>query len=200
MGVSHVRHVLMCATEGLERVLSGGTTNEFTFLVEESNRATLADLLTYKSSPNLVKEEVVRRVFEEVPQISNAYVLFFDGSYRESHDAASGGIALYDPEGKLICKKGFKLAAHSNNEAECATLEAGLHICLKHGIRRVCIKGDALLVVKQVLGVWKSKNMTLKERCFKIKGLLKKFEAWNIKHIERVVNEEAHKAAQGMIW
>ena len=40
---------------------------EFTFLVEESNRATLADLLTYKSSPTLVKEEVVRRVFEEVP-------------------------------------------------------------------------------------------------------------------------------------
>ena len=36
----------------------------FTFLVEESNRSTLADLLTHKSSPTLVKEEVVRRVFE----------------------------------------------------------------------------------------------------------------------------------------
>ncbi|WP_129259335.1 reverse transcriptase-like protein [Enterobacter cloacae complex sp. GF14B] len=43
--------------------------------------------------------------------------------------------------------------AHSNNEAEYATLEAGLHICLKHGIRRLSLKGDALLVVKQVLGV-----------------------------------------------
>ena len=125
--------------------------------------------------------------------------MFFDGSYRKSHDAASGGIALYDPEGKLICKKGFKLAAHSNNEAEYATLEAGLHICLKHGIRRVCIKGDALLVVKQVLGVWKSKNTTLKERCFKIKGPLKKFEAWSIKHIEHALNEEAHEVAQVMI-
>ena len=68
--------------------------------------------------------------------------------------------------------------AHSNNEAEYYyTLEAGLHIYLKHGIRRLCIRGDALLVVKQVLGVWKSKNPSLKERCFGIKGLLKRFEA-----------------------
>ena len=69
-------------------------------------------------------------VVEEVPQISNACILFFDGSYKKSHDAASGGIALYDPEGKLVCKKGFKLDAHSNNEAEYATLESGLNICL----------------------------------------------------------------------
>ena len=61
------------------------------------------------------------------------------------------------------------------------------------------MKGDALLVVKQVLDVWKSKNMTLKERCLKIKGLLKNFEAWSIKHTKRALNEEAHEAAQGMI-
>ena len=167
--------------------------------MEDSTRATLADLLTYKENPLLVKEEVVKRVVEEVPQISNAHVLYFDGSYRKSHDAASGGIALYDPEGKLVCKQGFKLDAHSNNEAKYATLEAGLHICLKHGIRRLSIKGDALLVVKQVLGVWKSKNTSLKEMCFRIKGLLKRFEEWSIRHIERALNGEAHEAAQSMI-
>ncbi|RXY01668.1 hypothetical protein DD576_30370, partial [Klebsiella pneumoniae] len=89
--------------------------------------------------------------------------------------------------------------AHSNNEAEYATLKAGLHICLKHGIRRLSIKGDALLVVKQVLGVWKSKNTSLKEMCFSIKGPLKNFKAWSIRHIERALNGEAHEAAQGMI-
>ena len=112
--------------------------------------------------------------------MKNAHVLFFDGSYRKSHDAAFGGIALYDPHKELVCKKGFKVDAHSNNKAEYSTLEAGLHICLQHGVRRLCIRGDALLVVKQVLGVWRSKNNTLKEMCFCIKGLLKKFEAWRI--------------------
>ena len=172
---------------------------EFSFLVEESTRATLADLLTYKESPHLIKEDVVKRVAEDVREISNAHVLFFDGSYRKSHDAASGGIVLYNPQGKLVCKQGFKVDAHSNNEAEYSTLEAGLHICIKHGVRRLCIRGDALLVVKQVLGVWKSKNTTLRDRCFKIKSLLKKFEAWSIRHVERSLNTEAHEAAQGMI-
>ncbi|MCO5558740.1 hypothetical protein L7F22_012326 [Adiantum nelumboides] len=150
---------------------------EFSFLVEESTRATLADLLTYKESPLLIKEEVIKKVEEDVKELTNAHILFSDGSYRKSHDAASGGIALYDPEGKLVCKKRFKLNAHSNNEAEYATLEAGLHICLKHGVKRLCIRGDALLVVKQVLGVWKTKNSSLREICFKIKSLLKRFEA-----------------------
>ena len=83
---------------------------EFSFLVEESTRATLADLLTYKDSPILVKEEAVKKVVESEPEINDAHVLFFDGSYKNIHDVASGGIALYDPQqGKLVCKKGFKV-------------------------------------------------------------------------------------------
>ena len=35
--------------------------------------------------------------------------------------------------------------------------------------------------------------------CFRIKGLLKKFEAWSIQHIERSLNGEAHDAAHSMI-
>ena len=38
MGVSHVRHVLMCATEGLKWLLSGGTTNERHKSRDESQR------------------------------------------------------------------------------------------------------------------------------------------------------------------
>ena len=122
-------------------------------------------------------------------------MLFFDGSYQKSHDAAFGGIVLYDPQEKLVCKKGFKANARINKEVEYSTLEAGLHICLKHGVRRLCITRDALLVVKQVLGVWKSKIISLKVVCFRVKGLLKKLKAWIIRHIKRALNEEAHKAA-----
>ena len=171
----------------------------FSFLVEESTRATLADLLTYKESPLLLKEETVKNPIEDVVEIRNAHLLFFDGSYRKSHDAALGGLVLYDPQGKLVCKMGVKVDAHTNNEAEYATLEIALHICLKNGVRRLRIRGDALLVVKQVLGVWKSKNTSLKEFCFRIKGLLKQFEAWSIHHVNRNQNEEAHEAAQSMI-
>lgn len=166
--------------------------------MEESTRATLADLLTYKESPLLIKEEVVKKVNEGEKEIDGAHVMFFDGSYRKSHDAASG-IVLYDPQQNLLCKKGFVVNAHSNNEAEYSTLEIGLQICLKNGVQRLCIRGDSLLVVKKVLGVWKSKNPTLKELCYRIKGLLKRFEAWSIKHVARDQNKEAHEAAQTKI-
>ena len=167
--------------------------------MEESTRATLADLLTYKESPLLIKEEDVRQPRQDVIELGNAHHLFFDGSYRKSHDAASGGIVLYDPQGQLMYKQGVKVDAHTNNEAEYATLDVALQICLKHGVRRVCIKGDALLVVKQVLGVWKSKNTTLREMCTRIKGVLKKFEAWSLRHIDRSQNVEAHNASQVIV-
>ena len=77
---------------------------EFSFLVEESTRATLADLLTYKENPVLIREDMVKKVAEEVKEISHSHISFFDGSYRRIHDAASVGIALYDPQGKLVCK------------------------------------------------------------------------------------------------
>ena len=93
----------------------------------------------------------------------------------------------------------MKVDAHSNNEAEYATLAIALQICLNRGVHHVCINGDALLVVKQVLEVWKSKNTVLREWCSLIKGLLKRFEAWSLQHIERAKNEEAHNAAQDII-
>ena len=70
---------------------------DFSFLVEESIRVTIVDLLTYKENSLFIKEDMVKKVEEDVREISHAHVLFFDGSYRKSHDAASGGIVLYDP-------------------------------------------------------------------------------------------------------
>ena len=105
--------------------------------------------------------------------VDNAFVLFFYGSYRKIHDLASSGIVLYDPQGKLVVKKGLKVDAHTNIEAEYAVLEVGLPYCLKLGVKRVQIKGDALLVVKQVLGVCQNKNPILKQFCFRIRSLLK---------------------------
>ena len=115
----------------------------FSFLVEESTRATLADLLTYKHSPLLIKESIIQKPKEDTTDLDGAFMLFFDGSYRKSHDASSGGVVLYDPQGKLLIKKGVKIDAHSNNEAEYLTLEIGLQICLEYGVRRLQIKGDA---------------------------------------------------------
>ncbi|MCO5614632.1 hypothetical protein L7F22_068916 [Adiantum nelumboides] len=144
-----------------------------------------------------VEEDVVQNKKMETFAISNASLLYFDGSYRRSHDHSSGGNVVYDTQGNLVRKQGLKL--ESNNEIEYMALEGGLHICLQMGIKCLQIKGDSLIVVKQVLKVWKNKYPKLKNSCFRVKVLLKKFEAWSLQHIEKSQNEEAYEAAQGMI-
>ena len=62
---------------------------EFSFLVEESTRVTLANLLNYKRNSILIKEDMVRKVAEDVKDFSHARILFFNGSYGKSHDVAS---------------------------------------------------------------------------------------------------------------
>ena len=39
---------------------------DFSFLVEESTRATLANLLIYKENPLFVREDLVKKVVEKV--------------------------------------------------------------------------------------------------------------------------------------
>ena len=77
---------------------------EFSFLVEVSTRETLANLFTYNDNILLAREGIVKNVVESVLAISNSHVLFFDSSYMKRHDVALGGIALYVPQGKLVCK------------------------------------------------------------------------------------------------
>ncbi|MCO5581188.1 hypothetical protein L7F22_035066 [Adiantum nelumboides] len=142
-------------------------------------------------APDIDNAYLLKKQHMEAPDIDNAHLLIFDGSYRKSHNEASGGVVIYDPQGNLVTKRGLKLTTQSNNEAEYATLEKGLQLCLELGIQRVKVKVDALLVVKQVLGVWQR----LKNMCFHVKNLLKCFEAWSLRHIDRSHNEEAHAAA-----
>ena len=75
---------------------------------------------------------------------------------------------MFDPTGKMVMRKGVKLDAHINNVAEYVALEVGLQMCIGYGVKRLQIKGDALLIVKQVLGPWQSKNSKLKSFCYKM--------------------------------
>lgn len=67
-------------------------------------------------------------------------------------------------------KKGFKVVAHSNNVVEYATLDLGLQVCLQFGIQRLRIKGDSMLVVKQVLALTYGRAKTLVYNSYVIKS------------------------------
>ncbi|MCO5593379.1 hypothetical protein L7F22_047391 [Adiantum nelumboides] len=157
---------------------------EYTFIVEDSTRTSLADVLTYKLD------------FSPQGEIEDAYTLLFDGAYRRQKNKAAGGFVILNEEKKEVLKKGIQLhLAHSNNEAEYATLKADLEECKSMRIRRLMVKGDALLIVRQVQGTWACKNSKLLQLLHEVKLLMKEFEAIQIQHISCQHNKEADNMA-----
>ncbi|MCO5554173.1 hypothetical protein L7F22_007699 [Adiantum nelumboides] len=129
---------------------------EYTFIVEDSTRASLADVLTYKVKEKKITPKAQGKLdFSPQGELEDAYTLLFDGTYRRQRNKAASGFVILNEEKKEVLKKGIQLhLAHSNNEAEYATLKAGLEECKSMGIRRLMVKGDALLIVRQVQGTW----------------------------------------------
>ncbi|MCO5549157.1 hypothetical protein L7F22_002623 [Adiantum nelumboides] len=83
----------------------------------------------------------------------------------------------------------------SNNEAEYDVWISGLKIFLAQKIRRLMAKGDALLIVKQVLGKWACKNERLRNKVTSIRKHFNQFEEVQLYHILRKENEDAHLLA-----
>ncbi|MCO5601251.1 hypothetical protein L7F22_055370 [Adiantum nelumboides] len=170
---------------------------EYTFIVEDSTRASLADVLTYKVKEKKITPKAQGKLdFSPQGELEDAYTLLFDGAYRRQRNKVAGGFVILNEEKKEVLKKGIQLRlAHSNNEAEYATLKADLEECKSMGIRRIMVKGDALLIVRQVQGTWACKNSKLLQWLHEVKLLMKDFEAIQIQHISCQHNKEADNMA-----
>ncbi|MCO5566375.1 hypothetical protein L7F22_020052 [Adiantum nelumboides] len=121
---------------------------EYTFKVENSVRAQLARILTYRLHEKVIKVPNVRPLPPPPPKVlSNAYTFFFDGAFRRATGKAGGGLALVNPGGEVVMKEQVTLdGSTSNNEAEYDVLINGLKILLAQKIQRLMVKGDALLI------------------------------------------------------
>ncbi|MCO5561086.1 hypothetical protein L7F22_014707 [Adiantum nelumboides] len=103
-------------------------------------------------------------------KLSGAHSLYFDGAYKRKN-------------------------THSNNEAEYAALALGLEWCVSMDIKRLNVFGDALLLIKQVHGTWARHNQSLVPRLWRVKELMKRFEAIQLYHVPRKGNQEADALA-----
>ncbi|MCO5605607.1 hypothetical protein L7F22_059790 [Adiantum nelumboides] len=129
--------------------------------------------------------------------LSNAYTLFFDGAFERARGKARGGLVLVNPEGEVIRKEQVTLdGSTSNNEVEYDVLICGLKICLAQKIQRLMVKGDALLIVQQILGIWECKNERLRTKVTSILKIFSQVEEVQLYHIPKKDNEDADLLAQ----
>jgi len=76
----------------------------------------------------------------------------------------------------------------THNTAEWHALILGLRVALKHGERHVVVRGDSMLVVKQINREWKTKNAALLSLRARAEELLARFETWHVEWIPRREN------------
>ncbi len=129
---------------------------------------------------------------------SESYKLFTDGASRGNPGLSGAGFVLLDRNDNILLTGKKFLNIKTNNEAEYIALIFALEKIAEKSIKRVNIYLDSELVVKQLKGEYKVKNLRLQELYEKVKSLLEKFD-FTINHVKRSENKIADKLANEAI-
>ncbi|WP_051309330.1 ribonuclease HI family protein [Desulfogranum japonicum] len=121
--------------------------------------------------------------------------LFTDGASRGNPGHAGAGISICSPEGDEISCLSTYLGQCTNNVAEYKALLLGLEHARKIGCIKLDVFLDSELIVKQINGLYKVKNASLKPLYTKVVELLNHFASWSVSHVPRAQNARADALA-----
>ena len=83
----------------------------------------------------------------------------------------------------------------TNNFAEYQGLIAALEYAIEHGPKALKVISDSELMVKQIKGIYKVKNLTLQDLHARAKQLISQLDWFSIGHALREHNQEADRLA-----
>ena len=119
--------------------------------------------------------------------------LFADGGSRGNPGPAASGAVLLNPAGELVEEVGAYLGIATNNVAEWMALVLGLEAAAKRGIRRLAVRLDSELVVKQLRGEYRVKHAGLLPYYRRAQQLMRTFIEVDVRHVPRAQNVLADK-------
>jgi ribonuclease HI len=118
-----------------------------------------------------------------------------DGGARGNPGPAGYGVVIQDETGRKVSELSEYLGHQTNNFAEYQGLIAALEYALERGPKALKLISDSELLVRQVKGIYKVKNATLKDLHGRAKELIAKLEWFSIGHALREHNQEADRLA-----
>lgn len=119
----------------------------------------------------------------------------FDGGSRGNPGPAGVGVVLRSADNTPLVTLGRFIGRATNNVAEYRALIAGLEEAKKLSAKKILIRGDSELIIKQMRGEYRVKHPDLRELYDEAQFLLHQFDQAKIEHNLRHKNALADKLA-----
>jgi len=120
-------------------------------------------------------------------------VTYIDGGARGNPGPAGYGVSIQSPDGIVVAELYGPLGIATNNVAEYNGLLAALQWAIDHDARRVHIRADSELLVKQMRGEYKVKNAGLQPLYVRARLLAAQLDDVRFEHVRREFNTEADR-------
>jgi len=129
------------------------------------------------------------------PQPDNYLVAYTDGGARGNPGPSGYGVVIQDQSGKKVAALSEFLGHQTNNFAEYQGLIAALEYAIAHRHKALKVVTDSELLERQIKGIYKVKNATLKDLHARAKELIAQLDWFSIGHVLRGKNQEADRLA-----
>jgi ribonuclease HI len=121
--------------------------------------------------------------------------VFTDGASQGNPGYAGVGVVVIDARGNKVNEISQYIGQASNNVAEYTALIIGLSEAASMKAKKVVLKTDSELIVKQLNGQYKVKSDNIKVLYIIASHLKRLFDDLTIKHIPRELNQAADNLA-----
>src|ERR1051326_618904 len=129
------------------------------------------------------------------PLPQNYLIAHTDGGARGNPGPAGYGVVIHDAQGRKVAGLSEYLGRQTNNFAEYQALIAALEYAVKHGPKALKVISDSQLLVRQIKGIYKVKEPTLRDLHTRAKELISQLDWFEIGHVLRGHNQEADRLA-----
>jgi ribonuclease HI len=123
-------------------------------------------------------------------------LVYVDGASSGNPGPCGAACVVKTPDGETVLDRARAFGPATNNVAEYQALLLGLETAATLRPRRLTIRSDSQLLVRQVAGQYKVKSPHLKPLHRQVRALLEPFETVEIQHVRRDANKEADALAR----
>ena len=117
------------------------------------------------------------------------YIGFTNGASRHTQNSASTAWVIYTPTGPVLSLGGVCLRPSSNNVVEYSVIIELLRDAISHGVLSLEVCLDSQLVVSQLNGSYRIRDLTLLRIFLRVRLLEQKFENITYIHVSRIFNQ-----------